>query len=472
MPLIEQRSIDYVPIRERHGKLWHLWPVWFTGDAHLATIATGFVGVALGGNFIWMTIAVLLGCAFGTFFMAFHSAQGPQLGLPQMIQSRPQFGYLGALLVWCVALVTFVGYNAFNQVLAADTVMTLVGWNRPLTMVGIGIIATLLAILGYDLIHKAQRLLAAALLAVFAVMTVAALRVHFAAEQLDIDNFKMIPFLTQLLAAAAYQVSWSIYVSDYSRYLPRDVGVRASFWWTYIGAFVGGAWAMLIGTVAAAMFPTLELSGALKAAADQIVPGSGTPFLVASLLGLVTITTLNFYSASLTLLSVADSVRPLKPSVMQRMLTLVALLAASSAIALSSSRQFAAQFGEFLAILLYLFTPWTAINLVDFYVVRRGHYSVREIFNPHGMYGRWNWRGLSAYFGGFAAMIPFFSTGLYRGPVAKALGGADIAILVGLPVSTLIYLIACRSFDLKTEINRVKIADRGLDRDVIEQKDV
>jgi nucleobase:cation symporter-1, NCS1 family len=470
--LIEQRSIDYVPLRERHGKLWHLWPVWFTGDAHLATIATGFVGVALGGNFIWMTIAVLLGCAFGTFFMAFHSAQGPQLGLPQMIQSRPQFGYMGALLVWCVALVTLVGYNAFNQVLAADTVTTLVGWNRSLTMVGLGIIATLLAILGYDLIHKAQRLLAAALLAVFAVMTVAVTRVHFAAEQLDIGNFRMIPFLTQLLAAAAYQVSWSIYVSDYSRYLPPDVGVRASFWWTYVGAFVGGAWAMLIGTAAAAMFPALELSGALKAAADAILPGSGAPFLIASLLGLVTVTTLNFYSASLTLLSVADSIKPQRSTVMQRTLALVALLAVSSAIALTSSRQFAAQFGEFLAILLYLFAPWTAINLVDFYFVRRGHYSVREIFNPHGMYGRWNWRGLCAYFGGFAAMIPFFSTGIYRGPVAEALGGADIAILVGLPVSTLIYLIACRSFDLKAEIRRVEIADRGLDQDARKQKDV
>ena len=86
--------------------------------------------------------------------------------------------------------------------------------------------------------------------------------------------------------------------------------------------------------------------------------------------------------------------------------------------------------------LLYLFTPWTAINLVDFYWVRKGHYSVREIFNPHGMYGRWNWRGLLAYGVGFAAMIPFFSAGLYVGPVAAALGGADIAMLVGLPVST------------------------------------
>ena len=463
--LIEQRSIDYVPLRERHGKLWHLWPVWFAGDAHLATIATGFVGIALGGNLVWMTIAVLLGCAFGTFFMAFHSTQGPQLGLPQMIQSRPQFGYLGALLVWCVALVTFVGYSAFNQVLAADTLVTLAGWNRSLTMVLVGVLAVVLAALGYDLIHKAQRLLAYLLLAVFAVMSVAVARAHFPPAQLDFNHFTLVPFLTQLFAAAAYQVSWSIYVSDYSRYLPRDVGVRASFWWTYAGAFVGGAWAMLIGTVAAAMYPALELSAALKSAADQILPGTGSPFLIASLLGLVTITTLNFYGASLTLLSVADSIKPHKPTVGQRLLTLVVLLTASCVIALGSSPHFAAEFGEFLAILLYLFTPWTAINLVDFYFVRRSHYSVREIFNPHGMYGRWNWRGLVAYFGGFIAMIPFFSTGIYRGPVAEALGGADIAMLVGLPVSTIIYLVACRGFDLDAEIRQIAIADRGLDPD-------
>jgi purine-cytosine permease-like protein len=145
------------------------------------------------------------------------------------------------------------------------------------------------------------------------------------------------------------------------------------------------------------------------------------------------------------------------------------LLGVSSAIAMLSSPHFAAQFGEFLAILLYLFTPWTAINLVDFYVVRRGHYSVREIFNPHGLYGRWSWRGLVAYFGGFIAMMPFFSTALFRGPVARVLGGADVAILVGLPVSALIYLYACRSLDLQAERRQVAIADRGLDPDAEEE---
>ena len=114
---------------------------------------------------------------------------------------------------------------------------------------------------------------------------------------------------------------------------------------------------------------------------------------------------------------------------------------------------------------MYLFTPWTAINLVDFYWVRKGHYSVREIFNPHGMYGRWNWRGLLAYGVGFVAMIPFFSTPLYTGPIAAALGGADIAMLVGLPVSALVYIVACRSLDTDEDRRLARAADIGLDPD-------
>src|SRR5208282_2576733 len=165
--LIEKRSIDYIPIAERHGKVWHLWPVWFSGDAHLATVAAGVVGLALGGNLAWMAIAVILGCAFGTFFMAFHSTQGPQLGLPQMIQSRPQFGYMGALLVWGVALIAYVGYNAFNQVLALQAVRQLAGSaapTGPAVIITFALLAASIAAIGYDWIHRLQRWLAYLLL--------------------------------------------------------------------------------------------------------------------------------------------------------------------------------------------------------------------------------------------------------------------------------------------------------------------
>jgi purine-cytosine permease-like protein len=447
--LIEKRSIDYVPIAERHGKVWHLWPVWFSGDAHLATVATGVVGIALGGNLVWMAIAVVLGSAFGTFFMAFHSTQGPQLGLPQMIQSRPQFGYVGALLVWGVALIAYIGFNAFNQILAAQTVHALWGADPTVTVLVFALLAVSLAVVGYDLIHLAQRFIAYVLIAALLVFTVAVLmKAHLPPEQMDFRDFRAVPFLAQFFAAASYQIAWSIYVSDYSRYLPRDVGVGASFWWTFLGGFVGGAWTMLVGTLSAALFPTLEVATAL-------------------LLGLLTITSLNFYGASLTLLSVVDSLKPSRPTLAKRVLTLAIATVAASGIALASSQNFVAKFGEFLAVLLYLFTPWTAINLVDFYIVRKGHYSVREIFNAHGMYGRWSWRGLSAYGIGFVAMIPFFSTESWKGPVAKALGGADIAMLVGLPISALVYIWACRSMDLEADRRQAYAADIGLDPDSV-----
>jgi NCS1 family nucleobase:cation symporter-1 len=463
--LIEKHSIDYIPLSERHGKVWHLWPVWFSGDAHLATVATGVVGVAMGGSLIWMAIAVLLGSALGTFFMAFHSTQGPQLGLPQMIQSRPQFGYVGALLVWGVALIAYIGYNAFNQILAAQTLHSLYDAPGKPTLVIFALLSVSLAVLGYDIIHLAQRWIAYVTIAFLLVFTVAvAMKTNFPPEQLALGSFSSVPFLAQFFASAAYQVSWSIYVSDYSRYLPKNVGVGPSFWWTYLGAFIGGSWTMLVGTIGSALYPKLEFVTALRNAADAVIPGFGAPLLLCTLVGLVTITTLNFYGASLTLMSVIDSVKPGRPTVARRMWTLVVSTLAAMGLALASTDNFVEKFGEFLAVLLYLFTPWTAVNLVDFYWVRRGHYSVREIFNPHGMYGRWNWRGLTAYGVGFAAMIPFFNVpGLYVGPVTKMLGGADIAMLVGLPVSTFVYLWACRSMDVAADRRQAEAADVGLD---------
>ena len=56
-----------------------------------------------------------------------------------------------------------------------------------------------------------------------------------------------------------------------------------------------------------------------------------------------------------------------------------------------------------LTLMLYLLVPWTALNLVDFFFVRRGHYAITEIFNPNGVYRRWGWRGLTAYAVGFAS---------------------------------------------------------------------
>jgi len=460
---IENRSIDYVPLSERHGKVWHLWPVWFTGDAHLATLATGAIAVTMGASLGWSALAIVAGCALGTFFMAFHSTQGPQMGLPQMIQSRPQFGYIGALLVWVVALVTYVGYSAFNELLAGETVHQLTGVPQSFAYAPFALAGLALAVAGYHWIHLVQRFLAYVMIAALLVFTLGAIfSLDLPPEVLKLGPFKPVPFLVQFFAAAAYQLSWSIYVSDYSRYLPRNVGVAASFWWTFLGAMIGGAWMMMAGALAAAFAPKLDIVAALLAAGDAMRPGFGLVMLLASFLGLISITTLNLYGASLTLLSMGDSLRLKRPAG-GRIAGLVAVAIATTLIAYLSPKNIMEAYEDLLSILLYLFTPWTAINLVDFYLVRKAHYSIREIFNPNGMYGRWSWRGIAAYGIGMIAMAPFFSTDIFKGPVARAFGGADMSMLIGLPVSAVAYSLFCRSLDLKEDRRRAEAADEGLE---------
>ncbi|MEU6066968.1 MULTISPECIES: purine-cytosine permease family protein [Streptomyces] len=451
---LEVRSIDYVPLDERHGKLWHLGPLWFMSNAQIATLAVGLIGITEGGNLIWSLLAIVTGTILGTFFMAFHSAQGPQLGLPQMIQSRPQFGYVGALLVWLFAYVQYAGFNVFNTILAGEALHTTLHGGVKLWVVVVTAIALVVALVGYDIIHKAERILTYTFLVVFGVFTVGVLvNLHYPPGSFDLSGFKWTPFLAQFGVVAGYQISWAIYVSDYSRYLPPDVTVRKTFYWTYFGSALGGIWLMVLGALLAAWAGKgFETIASINAAGDEVFSGFGAIVLLFAALGLVSVTALNMYGGSLTLISAIDSFRRVRPTLGVRLVTIGFTAALSVVGALAATSHFLQNFNNFLLLVLYLFIPWTAVNLMDYYVVRRGHYAIAEIFNPHGIYGRWGLHGIIAYLVGFAVMIPFFSVGtLFVGPAAKALDGADISLFIGLPVSALLYWWLTRSIDVAAE---------------------
>ncbi|MBV9854276.1 MAG: cytosine permease [Streptosporangiaceae bacterium] len=452
---LEVRSIDYVPLTERHGQVWHLGPLWFMSNAQIATLAVGLISISEGASLFWSVLAIVIGMLVGTLFMAFHSAQGPQLGLPQMIQSRPQFGYLGALLVWLFAYIQYAGFNVFNTILGGDAMNRVAHGPVKLWVIILTVVALAVALVGYDLIHRAERLLTYAMIIVFGIFTVTLFLIHYPPGTFGVGTFRASPFLGQFGVVAGYQISWAIYVSDYSRYLPPDVPVRKTFYWTYWGSLIGGAWMMIVGSVLAA-WAGKNFSGNAIAELDEVgnhvFTGFGGVVLILAALGLVSVTALNMYGGSLTLISAADSIRRMRPTLTLRAVT-VAFTAALSLIgALAATKHFLSNFNNFLLLVLYLFVPWTAVNLVDYYIVRRGHYAIAEIFKPRGMYGRWGWRGVIAYLIGFAAMTPFFSVGtLYEGPAAKALGGADISFFIGLPVAAALYYVFSRSIDVAAE---------------------
>ncbi|HEY4465691.1 MAG TPA: cytosine permease [Streptosporangiaceae bacterium] len=452
---IEVRSIDYVPLNERHGRVWHLGPLWFMSNAQIATLAVGLISISEGASLFWSVLAIVVGTLVGTLFMAFHSAQGPQLGLPQMIQSRPQFGYVGALLVWLFAYVQYAGFNVFNTILGGEAMSTTAHGPTKLWVVIVTLAALAVALVGYDLIHKAEQWLTYLMIVIFGIFTITLFLIHYPAGTFSVGTFKASPFLGQFGVVAGYQISWAIYVSDYSRYMPPSVPVRKTFFWTYWGSAIGGGWMMIVGAVLAAWAgKNFDGTGIaeLQSVGNHVFDGFGSVVLIVAALGLVSVTALNMYGGSLTLISAIDSFRKVRPTLSVRVIT-VGLTAVLSVIgALAATKNFLGNFNNFLLLILYLFIPWTAVNLVDYYIVRRGHYAIAEIFNPHGMYGRWGWRGILAYLVGFGAMTPFFSVGtLYEGPAAKALSGADISFFIGLPVAAILYYVLSRSIDVAAE---------------------
>lgn len=166
---------------------------------------------------------------------------------------------------------------------------------------------------------------------------------------------------------------------------------------------------------------------------------------------------INAYGGSLTLISMLDSFKKVNPTKNLRLVALLIMGVSVWGIAqFVGEARFNTFYGNALVFLAYLFTPWTAVNLVDYFLVRKGVYVIGEIFKRDGIYGRWGWRGNTAYALGLATMIPFFVTTPFVGPIAKSLGGVDYSLFVGLPVSAIAYLILARGIDLQKEAEMAK----------------
>jgi NCS1 family nucleobase:cation symporter-1 len=125
---------------------------------------------------------------------------------------------------------------------------------------------------------------------------------------------------------------------------------------------------------------------------------------------------------------------------------LVALL-----ISIAGAANFLPLYSHFNELLLYLMVPWTAVNLIDYYLIRFGDYHVPSFFAPDGgVYGHYNVTALVCYLVGVVVQIPFIATDFYTGPLARALGGVDLSWMVGLAVVSPVYYFAVRSFQRPT----------------------
>jgi NCS1 family nucleobase:cation symporter-1 len=233
--------------------------------------------------------------------------------------------------------------------------------------------------------------------------------------------------------------------------LPSNTSFLSSSAYTYCGSVIASIWMMAIGLLAG-----LIASKAANADTTAYFAGLlGTSWvwlmLAVILLGIIGANVLNLYGTAMSVATILTSggKSGLSRAVLSHGFALRVIVGGVAAVlgsvlAIEAGGNFVGVMTNFLLLLLYVFVPWTAINLTDFYLVRRGRYDIDAIYNPRGVYGSINWSTMAIYAIGILVEIPFMNADLYEGPIAKALGGADISWIVGLLVPAILYMLINR----------------------------
>lgn len=120
---------------------------------HLLAV-DGALAVVFGADALWAIIGLLIGNICGGIVMALHSAQGPRMGIPQMISSRAQFGVLGACLPLVLVVLMYLGFAATGTVLSGQAINEILNVDSPwVGIVIFGLLTMVVATIGYRLIH-------------------------------------------------------------------------------------------------------------------------------------------------------------------------------------------------------------------------------------------------------------------------------------------------------------------------------
>ena len=436
---VEAHGIDFVPEAERYGGPARLFSIWFSINLSIVCLTAGTLGVFAGLGLGWTIVAITLGGAIGTVFMAAHSAQGPHLGVPQMIQSRAQFGVLGAALPLVAVVITYTLYTAADGVVVRDTVKALAHVGDDGAIIGFGLITLVIAFVGYELIHRLGATLAvASLLLLLAAFIITATRAHSsAAAGTPWQSFSHGAFMLTMTQAAAWSLSFGPYVADYSRYLPSAVSTKRTFWFTACGNFAGATLVMAFGAYLATAHQDIARDPGTGIAG---LFGTGAPWVrVLIAVGVLQGNVMNLYSAYMSSATIFTGVRGMsRLGIGTKFLCMCLLIAAATLIAVLAQYRFDLYFGDMLSAMIYVLIPWSSINLTDYYYVRKGRYAITDLFRTDGIYGRYRWKVIGVYLAGIALQIPFMQLSFFNGAIARLLG-ADIAWIPGLIIPAILY---------------------------------
>jgi NCS1 family nucleobase:cation symporter-1 len=448
--VVEPGGVEYISLKERHGKPIDLFWTWLSPNLEFATVFVGILGVAVFGLSFWQTVlAIVLGSALGSLTHFVLSSWGPKFGVPMMVESRGAFGFLGNILPAGLNAITgTIGWFIVNSVsgaFAIQALFLLIKVELPFAIAFLIIVVAQVAIatLGHNFIHVFERWALPLLGVVFAIATIYIFtKANFGYPAKPIPAVGEFGGFTLLFTATfGYAAGWNPYAADYTRYQPPTANRNMVGFWAAMGVFVscvvietaGAALATVSGTKwGPTDIPTVQLQVAMPDIVYYLT-------LLCIAVGAVCANAINIYSGTMSL--VAVGIREMGMTLRQRRAALAVaagVLGYIIGIVGQANVGPGSKYEFFLLLISYWIGPWLAVVLTDYWL-RKGDYGDESMFYDT-KYRRW--QGFAAMAIGLVVSIGLFANqpAVYVGTIANANPGiGDLTFVVGFVLTAILY---------------------------------
>jgi NCS1 family nucleobase:cation symporter-1 len=394
-------GIEPVPREHRLLGFLDYFALWSSLGVGLLVLEAGALlvpGLSLGQALL----AILVGTLIGNLLLALTGVVGSDTGVPTMVLLRPVLGQRGSFLPTIVNLAQLIGWTAFELwvmgLVASHVTQTLFGFSAYGGWLVVFALWCVLLALGGPLVVVREWL---EKFGVWAVYLASAWMTYYLLTRADLGALLRqagtgdMPFLLAVDLVIAMPISWMPLVADYNRFSRER---RGAFWGTYLGYLLSNVWFYALGVL------IILAPGVLPQGAAGLTPEHLAGAIMATRLGVIALGVIlvdETDNGFADIYSAAVSLQNIFPKVRQRYLVLgVGAVALILAAFLTMS-----QFFGFLLLTGSVFVPLFGVLMADYFVVRRRHYEVDELYRPGGPYwytGGVNVLGLVAWAGGIA----------------------------------------------------------------------
>lgn len=445
---VEVRGFDHIPEPERNMTLRQVDQFWVGNSANLLSFTLGALAIAEG---LSLPLA-LLACVVGSILYAYvglASIVAVRAGLPTSTLTRAAFGIRGnlpqATLCWAAGL----AYEVINIIFGVEALLALfelLGWSHPGAigkLVATGLQLMLcggIAVLGHATMVWFERVFAVIVTLALALVFLFVLS-HPQGSSLAVSHVALSPgatmaaFLTACAILASNPLSYLFNGADFVRYLPSDTPGKSVFWHVFWASYAPSLALTMTGAFCATLGDMSDPVAGLK----PLVPnGLFIVYIFAVIGGSVANAISTYYSSGLTLQAMGLKVHRYTAT------SIDVILSTAIALYVLFVRDFTTTLNDFVALLVVWVGPFAGVWICDAYL-RRGKLDFRAIHSNQGAGGRyWGWHGYNLT--GYVALLAGMTTAaltmkspVFVGPLAAALGGADLSWILGLPVSALVY---------------------------------